>query len=347
MQHAPERRRRPTMSAPLLAMLMVLGAHSAHAQDATADTQPATPADTPAETPPMTEASPSASRAPLPIMVVVVPARRVSEETTQAVAAAVTAQVTPMAGRRPVHALADEAILSAMRACSDDACLGAQLASAQAQAGLVVRVSRTRSGHAASLEMRDPVSGALRGERIEGELPRDAEAIAEAIAPLSAQLEAQMPSPPPPPSTLLVTVNVDGARIQLDGEPLGESPVSRVELSEGPHTVSVAAPGHVPVQRRTEIGVGEQARLDVTLDVLGAEAVEASSGTVGEGAWAMETGEPDDGELLEQWWFWTIVGGGAALLIGVAIGIGVAVSDQGPSMLDPQGIELPPLMGGL
>ena len=141
-------------------------------------------------------------------------------------------------------------------------------------------------------------------------------------------------------------MNVDGARVQLDGEEVGTSPVAPVEVADGPHEVVVIAPGHLSVRRPVRVQPGEQARLDVTLQPMGAAAggVDASGelGAVGGGG-----GGGDD--LLGQWWFWTAIGVGAAVLIGIAIGIGVAVADANstPMQLDPTGIPLPPISGGM
>ena len=46
---------------------------------------------------------------------------------------------------------------------------------------------------------------------------------------------------------------------------------------------------------------------------------------------------PGEPSIAEQWWFWTIIGG--VVVVGaVAVGVGVAVSDQGPGLgSDPQG----------
>jgi hypothetical protein len=357
-------------AALLVALAWALAAPPAGAQDAEPGAAPEPIAEEPASEEPASEepaaeqaaaeapeahaapAAPAAEaplferRPPPPLMVVVLPARRVPDAVVAAAREALVAQVTPMAGGRPVHAATAEALLEAIEACEDDACLGAQLAEAGAQAGVVLRLRRARRGLNATLELRDPVSGAPRLEAVEGALPRDADEVPEALAALSAQLEEAMPSPPPPPATLTVTVNVDGAAVQVDGHDLGTSPVAPVDLAEGEHEVVVRMPGYHAVRRRTRIGAGEQARVDVTLREVGV-APEPTGGAIADpdDPWAQPRDE--GGDLTSEWWFWTIVGVGAAALIGGAIGIGVAASggDQGPAM--PEGIPLPPITGGM
>jgi hypothetical protein len=182
---------------------------------------------------------------------------------------------------------------------------------------------------------------------VTGPLPSAADGVAEALAPLSAQLEEAMPSPPPPPATLTVSVNIDGASVLVDGTDIGESPVAPVDVVDGQHEIVVTAPGYLSTRRQTQVRPGEQARLDVTIQEVGA-AAGASGGGLGQpgtDAWATDTG---GGDVTSEWWFWTIIGGGAAILIGIAIGIGVAVADQGPAMPAlPNGIRLPPITGGM
>lgn len=306
------------------------------AQDA--EIEPAPAAD------PVPAAPPPATRpAPPPIMVVVTSTGRVADEVVAAVSQALVDRVTTMAGGRPVHALGAPELRAAIAACTDDPCIGGQLAQAGAQAGVIARVhARGRRPLEVTLELRDPVSGAPRLPAVTGELPTDPALIPEASAALIEPLRAAMPSPPPPPATLLVTVNVDGAQVRIDGQDIGTSPVAPVEVTEGAHEIVVLASGYLSVRRQEQIEPGEQARVDVTLQSIAARGGGADPVTGAPGAPA------GGGDLLGEWWFWTAIGGGAALLIGIAIGIGVAVSDSQASPLqpDPTGIMLPPLMGG-
>ena len=286
-------------------------------------------------------------RPPPPMMVVVLPGRRVSAELATAASAALVSQVEPMARGRAVHALGAEEMVAAIAACGDDACIGAQLGQAGAQGGVILRLERGRRGIDASLELRDPISGTLRREAVTGPLPLEAEGVTEALAPLSAQLADAMPSPPPAPATLTVSVNIDGATVQVDGTDIGESPVAPVDVIDGQHEILVTAPGYLSIRRQTTVRPGDQARLDVTIQPVG-ETVGGTGGGLGQpgdNAWAPQG---EGGDITGEWWFWTIIGGGAAILIGLAVGIGVAVADQGPSVPAlPNGIRLPPITGGM
>jgi hypothetical protein len=283
--------------------------------------------------------------APLPIMVVVQTMGRAAPELTAAAQQALVDQLTAMSGGRPVHALAAEDVLAQIAACSDDACHGAILASANAQTGVYLRLrARGRRPLEAAIELRDPVSGATRmPAAVAGELPLDAAQIPAAMQALTAQVQGAMPSPPPPPSTLLVTVNVDGASVSIDGTDAGTSPIAAVEIAEGPHDVSVTLAGYRAVRRRIEVRPGEQARVDITLALAGAASVdvEGPAGDEDPGFFREPAASTD---ITGEWWFWTIIGGGAAVLIAIAIGVGVAVSSSGQPV-EPMGIMLPPIEG--
>jgi hypothetical protein len=327
------------MSTRLLTILLCFGVPLAIAGPVGAQDEPsgagpeasAAPAEAPATRP-----------APPPIMVVVTTTGRIADEVVAAVSQALVDRVTAMAGGRPVHALGAPELRAAIGACADDVCIGGQLAQAGAQAGVIARLhARGRRPLEVALELRDPVSGAPRLAAVTGELPLDPALIPEASAALVEPLRAAMPPPPPPPATLLVTVNVDGAQVRIDGQEIGTSPVAPVEVTVGNHEIVVLAPGYLSTRRQEAIEPGEQARVDVTLEAIasrGGGAVDPLSGAP----------EPAGGDLLGEWWFWTAIGAGAAVLIGILIGVGVAVADsnQAPLQPDPTGIMLPPLMGG-
>lgn len=281
-------------------------------------------------------------RPPLPIMVVVLPGERVPEDVVAAARAALPAQIEPLASGRGVHGLAVAEMIAALSACTDDACIGGQLGSAGAQAGVLLRLTRRGRQLEASLEIRDPVSGTPRIEAIRGPIPSVAGEVPVALAALSARLVDAMPSPPPPSPSLLVTTTRDGALVTVDGEDIGESPVGAFEIADGDHEVLVRLAGYNAYRTQTHIAVGSRARVDATL-----------ASTQGGGAEGGDNPftEQDQGEedLLSTWWFWTIVGGGAAVVIaGVIIGLAVGLGDQGPpTPVMPNGIPLPPITGGM
>jgi hypothetical protein len=192
-----------------------------------------------------------------------------------------------------------------------------------------------------TLELRDPVSGTLRTPSVQGELPADAEGAGRAARTLAGGLREAMPRAPARPASLLVTVDVDGASVTVDGEEIGLSPVAALDLIEGPHEVQVRRAGYLGVRRTVRVGAGEQARLDVTLAALSGSGENGAPGPRSAPAGAVASG----GDVTGEWWFWTAIGGGAAVLIGVAAGIGAAVA--GGQSTSPSGIPLPAVMGGM
>ncbi len=283
-----------------------------------------------------------------PIMVAVLAEERTPEDVTAAARDALVAQITAMASGRAVHALAAPDILAAIGACTDDACIGGQLASAGVQAGVILRIARRGRALAGTLAIRDPVSGTSRtAAPIEGAIPSAAAEVPAALAALTAQLASAMPSPPPGAATLLVTTTADGALVTIDGEDIGESPVGPIEIADGEHEVLVRLGDHQSFRTSTRIAPGGRARVDATLRPIGA----GEGGATGDPSDPFATSDSGGGdELTSQWWFWTIIGAGAAVLIGVAIGVGVAVADanSGPPVpAQPQGIPLPAILGGM
>lgn len=276
---------------------------------------------------------------PAPIMVVVLTSGRVAvpEDVQSAARDAVIAQVTPMTGGRPVLPLMAPALRDAIAACTEPACIGGQIASAGAFGAILVRLSKraARGPVSLTLEMVDPVSGSPRLTPLTGSLTSAASAATE-LQPLTAQLQGVMFSPPPPPPTLLVTVNVDGARVRVDETELGESPVARTTLRQGRHVVQVTRAGYVSSRRTIELVDGQNERLDV---ILSPSTAIADDGTSGSGSFA---GGGGGTPLTEEPLFWVAIGGGVLVIAGIAIGVGVAVANSGPPP-NPMGIPLPPI----
>jgi serine/threonine-protein kinase len=83
---------------------------------------------------------------------------------------------------------------------------------------------------------------------------------------------------PPPTPTPTPTPEADGwllvlvkpwADVTVDGQPVGQTPLRRLPLRPGPHSVVLSHPDFRPYQRRVTIGPGETVRLDVDLKSLG------------------------------------------------------------------------------
>ena len=312
----------------LLFSLVWLAASPSLAQDDTAhgDTDPAAEAralETRRETP------------ALPAVLVVASATgRVPAELLDAVRAHVTSAITPLAGARPVRAVAaEDPVGVAIASCGDDACVGAAIASANAIGAVVVTLARrtARGPIALTLDIRDPVSGAMRSPT--QTLALEQEADLTALDPLIESLRPVMFSPPPPPPELLVTVNVDGAIVTIDGERVGTTPIAAARLTPGRHAVMVTAVGYSGARREVELDPGERERLDITL--VAASAVPMDEVIVADGTTASGP------QWYEAWWVWTIVGGVVFVGVGVGAGVGIAASSGPPP--DPMGIPLPPI----
>jgi hypothetical protein len=330
--------------------LLVLGTSaSAHAQGepaaeqsgATVAAQPGADAETGSETQPGSEriaTPPSPSRSVPPIMIVTLPTGRVPPESVDATRDAIVAQVTPMAGGRPVLPLLAPEVQSALAACADAPCLGARIADAGAIGAIVARISRraARGPIELRIAMIDPVSGAPRVPEILHTIPEGA-SVAETIAPLIEQLRPAMYAAPPPPPRILVTVNVDGAAVRIDDQLVGESPVAPLEVEPGRHVIVVQRDGYLMMRREVEVDLGDSERVDVTLQSMESAGIDPRTvAETSESGGAAERGP----EWYEHWGFWTGVGAGVLVIVGVGIAVGVATSDQGPPP-DPQGIPLP------
>jgi hypothetical protein len=328
-------------SASLIVLFAAALAAPASAQDgatpaAPEPSEPAAAEVPPAEAAPVSdavEAEPPPPPVP-PIMVVALGTGRVPPELVDAVRASLVAQITPMAGGRPVLPLMHVELTAAITTCgADEACIGGHVSSANAIGAVIATLARrtARGPVTLTLDIRDPVSGSMRLPTQTLELAVDAD-VAAALAPLTEALRPVMFSPPPPPPELLITVNVDGATVRIDDEVVGTTPVAAVRVSPGRHVVMITAPEHSGARREVELDPGERERLDVTLTASTAVAMDeviAADGTV-----------VHRNEWYEEWWVWTIVGG--VVVVGVGVGVGVGVATSGPPP-DPMGIPLPPI----
>lgn len=269
-----------------------------------------------------------------PVLIVTSASGRVPPELLDAVRARLVEAIAPLAGGRPVRAIgADDPVGAVIAACEDDACVGGAIASVEGIGAIVVTLSRraARGPVALTLDVRDPVSGGIRLPTQSVAL--EAEGDLTALDPLIEALRPVMFSPPPPPPELLITVNVDGAVVTIDGERVGATPIAAARLTPGRHAVMVTAVGYSGARREVELDPGERERLDITLvsaDAVPMDEVIVADGTVVEGR-----------PWYEEWWVWTIVGGVVVVGVGVGVGVGVAASSGPPP--DPMGIPLPPI----
>ena len=83
--------------------------------------------------------------------------------------------------------------------------------------------------------------------------------------------------PTPRPTTLVVRANTDGARVWLDGRPIGSAPLTLTQIPEGPHRVVVEAQRMMRFEITIQTSGAAPAELDAKLQPdLGPELAKAS-----------------------------------------------------------------------
>ncbi len=113
-----------------------------------------------------------------------------------------------------------------------------------------------------------PAGGQLRLASRAGVTPR------EKIEPLRRRIEAALlgsgsgERPIVKPPVLSVTSEPTGARVLVDGQPVGTTPLGPLATTAGEHTLRVEAPGYVAVERTVTLQPGEPQRLEVVLPPL-------------------------------------------------------------------------------
>ncbi len=277
----------------------------------------------------------SAQEAPVPpVMVAVLSSAHVPDDVAAAVQAALVDGVRPLAGGRPVLALALPEMRDRLAACADASCRGAFLAESGAIGAVIAQLSRrgTRGDTAMTLDLVDPVSGASRLSQSAS--LADAASVSASLALLIAALQPVMFSPPPAPVMLRVSVNVDGASIFVDDTLVGSSPIAAQRIAPGHHVVRIERDGYARTQRMLDAQPGDQPRLEVTLAVLegGSAPVATTSSIPG----------PVGSPWYEEWYVWAAVGGGVLVVAGIIIGVFFA-TQPGPAAPDPMGIPIPGL----
>ncbi|UJR79577.1 PEGA domain-containing protein [Sandaracinus amylolyticus] len=122
---------------------------------------------------------------------------------------------------------------------------------------------------------------------------------------------------------ITVRVDPDDATVALDGAPL-EGGAERTTIADpGDHVVVVSAPGYV--DQRHEIALRPGADVERVIELAPVEPAAPTTSL----ATTMPVEAPardEDTSLIEDPIFWAILGGGAALVAGVAIGVGVHVA---------------------
>ena len=178
--------------------------------------------------------------------------------------------------------------------------------------------------------------GAVLGERLEDARHR----VDEYQRTLSRlQIQASLPPQAGAPA-MLIDEDKPAKKIQLGTpgatEGAGELPTRKpLWIEPGPHRVRVTASGARDYTVQVELSPGELRQLSAELLPLG----EASS-LVPASAELQHADDPVP--LYKKWWFWTAVGGGAAVVLGVSIGL-IAAGASGKLSHTAAGSDLMPV----
>ena len=118
---------------------------------------------------------------------------------------------------------------------------------------------------------------------------------------------------------VLAHVSPVGATVLIDGEPVGEAPLTPFELPPGRHEVTVRAEGHAPWTATVDVTGGERVEVDVEL-VRAAEPAPAADPAPEPTTF----GEPPSFSP----WTWVTLGSGVALLTGGTIAYALGEKDH-------------------
>ena len=121
-----------------------------------------------------------------------------------------------------------------------------------------------------------------------------------------------------------LTVRADrpGARVLVDGKPVGAAPLMEHELPIGAHTVEVRAAGGARFSTRVVIGVNQKSALRATLRTVKSAGAGSRPEVGGEGG---SSGAATHRGGRRRLWTW-VVGGAAVAVLAVGVGLGVAAS---------------------
>ncbi|MCC7542732.1 MAG: PEGA domain-containing protein [Deltaproteobacteria bacterium] len=142
------------------------------------------------------------------------------------------------------------------------------------------------------------------------------EALPGARETRSITLQAAARAPGATVGRLVISSNVAGAEIIIDGREVGTGRAS-VDLRPGRHRMEVRAPGYVTLRQVVNAEAGDVANLEAVL----------------------ERERPGQGSVLTSPIFWTIVGGAVAIGAGVTIGV-VALSGESDPYEGSTGVVL-------
>lgn len=115
-----------------------------------------------------------------------------------------------------------------------------------------------------------------------------------------------------------------GTQVLVDGEEIALAQVGPpYEVTPGDHTVELRWGRHIRDRQDVTVAAGDTE--EVELDANGRyEEEQLESALEGDGA------SRGSGDVTEEWWFWTAIGVGAAVVLGLVIGFSVAAASEDP-----------------
>jgi hypothetical protein len=129
---------------------------------------------------------------------------------------------------------------------------------------------------------------------------------------------------------LSISCRVEGARVRLDGEILGQTPLANeIPVDPGSHRLSIDKEGYPPLQEDLQLRRGEHRQVVLSWSRL---ATASPSRPVPDGD-PRPRSDRRPPPLYKRWWFWTVIG--AAVVAGTVAGI--TASQTGGSDRLPSG----------
>ena len=217
------------------------------------------------------------------------------------------------AGANRVWSVLDGAV-SAARECRDSACYGALGRARGVAFVLVVGVERagaTNVPWTVSARLVDAEADRDLG-MAQVEVPPGTTDWAAVLGPGLEPLVRQLPAAAPPTGTLLVTCNVSGAEVFVDGNRVATIPMEAANLPVGAHQLRVHAGRYTDLMQEARIAAGQETRVDATLTGLPAPVEPASA-------------RP----FCKRPWVWGVAGAVVATGVIVAIVLATSGGDQG------------------
>ena len=290
-------------------------------------------------------ATASAQDAPS-VAIVPVPGDGIGPELGQPLLEAVRGALTTAAPSARFAIRAEPELMTGFGTCSDAECRRALVLRSTGYAVVLVHMARPTADGAVQLRVQAlATSGEPLGAPAEIQLPpataANPEAARAVLATVLGSVASAIPAAPPLPpvsARLLVAVNADGADVLVDGESVGRSPLSALEVEPGTHTLVIRTAGFETYSRSIEVPAGGL-RVDAFLEPTGNQAEELARRDAEEAA---AYGSAEDDGLVHRWWFWAAVGGGAVVMTALIVAIALAAGNgEGGGV--QEGFPIPPL----